>query len=905
MSSAPARCLPEDVVIAFFDGTLDPAQLAELEAHVDDCASCRAWLSGMAVTLDGGSGRPAGGRCFADGAVVAGRYRIVRFVAAGGMGEVYEAEDQELHQAIALKTVTAVLVGDRDAVARLRDEVALARKVTHRNACRIFDFGTDDAAGVAFLTMELLAGETLAVRLARTGALAPRDALPLAVQMADGLAAAHAAGVVHRDLKPHNVIVVGERAVLTDFGLAAALDDARSSAPVGTPHYMAPEQLTGGPITVATDVYAFGVVLYQMVTGELPGGVRPALDPRWARAIERCLERDPAKRFASVRDVVRAIVPPPRRRARWLAAAGALAIAAGAFGIASWRREPAAPCRGADRELAQVWGAAERQRVHAAFLATGAPYAEDAFEAVARTLDGYGASWTAMRSEACEATRVRGTQSDAALGLRMACLDDRRDQLAAQVAQLERADLAVVRRGGEAPGALAPIDACANLAALESPVRVALAPADAARDRELRARLDTAKAMRAVGHTPQAIPIASAVRDGARELHDAPLQAEAALLLGQLQLDARAWQLADPALVEAATAALAAKDDLVGARAWAERLRLLGEVRMQFDQARELEPFARAALERIGSPRDELAFLEMSVGLMYEEHGDLEIALAHDEKALQLAGSSLLGARVTEVIGTVDNRLGKWADARDHFTRALAMMRTQLGEEHPIYGSCLCLYGEALWGLGRQDEAIDAQRRGIAIQQRVLGDDPDVAYGMLNLAIALKSVHKLDEAIALEERVVAILDAKLGPVHADIAQALGNLGRSYLEHGEPARDLASQQRALAIATSALGADHPDRAFYLQNIGEAELALAEPGKAVAPLEQSVAIQAAHPQDPDDLALAKFLLARALWGSGGDRSRARSLATAARTTFATSQPPVTDQVAAIDRWLAAPR
>ena len=286
--------------------------------------------------------RPVDEPTFAPEASIAGRYRVVRFIARGGMGEVYEVEDLELRERVALKTVRPESAQDAVTMERFKREIQLARKVTHPNVCRIFDVGS--AAGTSFLTMELLTGETLAQRLKRGGPMPPEEALPIARQIAEALYAAHSAGVVHRDLKPGNVVLVpargGTRAVVTDFGLARlergadasqALTLTAAAAVVGTPAYLAPEQVEGGEITAATDVYALGIVLYEMLTGTVPflaenalsTAVKrlretpvpprvhlPGLDPRWDRTILRCLEREPARRFASAPEVLRALTGP-------------------------------------------------------------------------------------------------------------------------------------------------------------------------------------------------------------------------------------------------------------------------------------------------------------------------------------------------------------------------------------------------------------------------------------------------------------------------------------------------------------------------------------------------------------------------------------------------------------------
>jgi eukaryotic-like serine/threonine-protein kinase len=274
------------------------------------------------------------------------RFRIIRFIATGGMGEVYEAEDLEVQDKIAIKIIRPEIADDRDAIERFRREIHLARRVTHPNVCRIFDLSRgyvtqpdsgNQKGAISFLTMELLAGETLLERVRRLGPLQSAEALPIISQMVAGLAAAHRAGVIHRDFKSSNVILVGSdhrlRAVVTDFGLARPHDRDPSSLTgtselLGTPAYMAPEQVEGGQITPATDIYALGVVLYEITTGELPFAgedrvsialqrlykpapsprfLAPHLDHAWERVILRCLERKPSDRFGRAEEVVKAL----------------------------------------------------------------------------------------------------------------------------------------------------------------------------------------------------------------------------------------------------------------------------------------------------------------------------------------------------------------------------------------------------------------------------------------------------------------------------------------------------------------------------------------------------------------------------------------------------------------------
>jgi hypothetical protein len=271
-------------------------------------------------------GLRSGGAQFAPGTIVAGRYRISSILGAGGMGEVYRAEDVKLGQAVALKFLPPALAGDPVLLQRLHEEVRVGRQVTHPNVCRIYDIGEWGTAH--FVAMEYVDGEDLARLLRRIRRLPHDTAVHIARGMAAGLLAAHAKGIIHRDLKPANVMIDGRgEARISDFGLAIAPEEGEEAALAGTPAYMAPEQLAGAPATVQSDLYALGLVLYEMFTGrrahagatplspafdEGPEIVTPSshvhdLDPAVERVILRCLERDPSRRPRSAREVVEAL----------------------------------------------------------------------------------------------------------------------------------------------------------------------------------------------------------------------------------------------------------------------------------------------------------------------------------------------------------------------------------------------------------------------------------------------------------------------------------------------------------------------------------------------------------------------------------------------------------------------
>ena len=321
----------------------------ELKAHLNKLLEAEAQstgsLAGPLVPLSDFFSIDTPG--FQAGETVLGRFRIVRLIGRGGMGEVYEAEDLQLGK-IALKTVRREIALSPDAFDRFRQEVLLARRITGPQVCRIHELfllpASDGREATVFLTMEYLDGETLTSRLARDGPIPWKEALRVALDLCEGLRLIHAEGIIHRDLKSGNIMLCphgkNTRTVLMDFGLAQNFESTPSHTSgdstadgvlriVGTPEYMAPEQFEGGTVSPATDIYALGIVLYEMITGvhpyagptpiaaamrrarhpASPSTVAAKVPPQWDRVIECCLQYEPSKRFQSAEDVAQALRP--------------------------------------------------------------------------------------------------------------------------------------------------------------------------------------------------------------------------------------------------------------------------------------------------------------------------------------------------------------------------------------------------------------------------------------------------------------------------------------------------------------------------------------------------------------------------------------------------------------------
>jgi tetratricopeptide (TPR) repeat protein len=340
-----------------------------------------------AVTVVGGRGSGSesashpiftsiGATVFREGDILGGRYEIQKLLGMGGMGAVYKARDMEVERVVGLKVIRPDLAGDPAILARFKQELVLARQVTHKNIIRIYDL--NEADGVKFITMEFIEGEDLRSILLRQGKLDPQQAANIMVQVCAGLLAAHSEGVIHRDLKPSNVMCdAAGRVVIMDFGLARTVQGdgmTRTGMMVGTMEYMSPEQAMGKELDARSDQFAVGLIFYELLSGTMAyhaesaiaslvmrtqegavplTEVDPTVPPELSAIVGKCLERDPVARFASVQELIDEIeiwqgkkrrvgpsviapahklVPPQRFPMKWIAAGiAAVVLAAGAY----------------------------------------------------------------------------------------------------------------------------------------------------------------------------------------------------------------------------------------------------------------------------------------------------------------------------------------------------------------------------------------------------------------------------------------------------------------------------------------------------------------------------------------------------------------------------------------------
>jgi eukaryotic-like serine/threonine-protein kinase len=837
-----------------------------------------------------------------------GRYLVLEPLGSGAMGLVYAAYDSTLDRRVALKLLHARPGHEEGSVrARrlLREAQALAQ-LTHPNVVTVHDVGT--ANGRVFLAMEYVQGVTLQ-RWLET----PRPwpvVLEVFVAAGRGLVAAHAKGLVHRDFKPDNVMIGDDgRVRVMDFGLARTGDDqssegqgsphaedvkistqlTRTGALLGTPAYMAPEQHLGQAIDARSDQFSYCVALHEALHGARPfaGESLAALGmavtkgifaepppgravPKWLRRVVlRGLSIAPEDRFADMTELLRALQYDPQRRRRTLLLGGAGVLSAAAIAwIARGEPEPVvAVCRDAERNLDGVWDTARAARVAAAMRATGSPVAEDTMERVDARLHRYTEGWVAMRTASCEATRVRGEQSEALLDLRNACLDGRLKRLDDLVTVLEHADAAVVERAVAAVADLPSIEPCADVVGLHGGLPPPQDPTVAAAAEQLRASIGRAHALTVAGRYEQARGLAIEASDEARALGYAPVIAETQALLGELLVEAGEPGPAEPVLSRAYFAALEIRHDEVAARVAAQLTYVVGYQLARHDEGARWGEHALAMGLRVGEGQLAEAYARHNLGALANAVDDTEAARRHNERAFALRSAILppdhpdLG-RSLNALGNVHLDLGEYDEALRRYREALELRERVFGPHHPEVAKAL---NNVSLILRRQRDftgACQALERAVVIYEAMFGRDSLlIAQPVNNWGIALREGGDPVAAEAQHRRALRIRERALGPEHPDLGDALVGLGRALSDQGRHTEAEPLLERALRLYERSFGPEHPVVAEALIGLGGARLGRGRPEAAEVELARAVALLQKRGVATDEAAEASRLLARA--------------------------------------------
>ena len=868
-----------------------------------------------------------------------GRYTLLERIGQGGMGVVYAAYDPELDRRVAIKLLTAELADQAEA-RLLREAQAMAR-VVHANVVSVIEVGRHE--GRTYVVMEHLRGISLDRWPERQAGW--RATLRVYVQAGRGLAAAHRAGLIHRDFKPHNAMLVeggvdDGRVKVLDFGLArAALHEptrapadaaptgalaqplTRTGALMGTPAYMAPEQLAGEPASARSDQFSFGVSLYEALHGQLPfaagslpelmhavlsAAVRPPPSgsdvPGWVqRVVLRTLARRPEDRHDSMDALCDALERDPAARRRTVGLAAALSVGVGVGGWGLAQLEAASPCRGPGFAASEVWSEERADAVERAFAAAGLAYAAETADRVRPILGAYAEAWGAMRSEACEAHR-RGEQSAQLLDLRIACLERRRAGLVALTDLFVAADGPLVERAVEAALELPSLISCADVTALIADTPV---PEDSESAREVaatRVRLAEIGALASAGRLPAAAAAAEESITRAEALEFSPLIAEAALGLGAIALEQGRGEAADRALSLALRRGIAGRADRSAAEALIRRYFVRGEMLGQPQRVAAEEELVVAHAARF--PRDGgLQWLAANNrGVVAYRNDDFERARALYRSALAVTDgpTPLELARTRINLGLLEYEARDFEAALTSYRAAVAEAGAALGEGHPLVDQLVMYEASALMELGRKQAA----RARLEAVLRRPGSETDArnVWPMIRLSLLDGQVRRHDAARAWASRALARTDASdaltlinaetsladaltdpdaaraqyasvlarcaatYGESHAITANFQRRAGAGLLRLARPTEALPLLRRSLATCER-LDPAATTTAESRQLLADALLAVGEPGEALASARAAVATLLALPGDHAlDLALARRSLGRAQLARG---------------------------------------
>lgn len=850
-----------------------------------------------------------------------GRFTLLEALGSGGMGEVYAAYDEQLGRKVAVKLVRSDGQSLYQADERLLREAQTLAQLSHPNVVQVYDAGRFE--GRVFIAMEFIQGQTLRdwlVKHARQrNRVRAREVLHQFIAAGRGLQAAHAVGLVHRDFKPDNVLVGDDgRPRVVDFGLArlsspvstetqasgcstvpeftvAETWPADAATPegwslqlggsattrgriLGTPRYMAPEQMRGEIADQRCDQFSFCVALYEALHGqtpfpdasykellhaieshqlrEPPRGVDVPLPVR--RALVRGLSADPDARFPDMAGLLAALRNWPRQRQRRVAAVALLgALLSGSAIHALVSRISAEPCTDVGASVTRQWNSGHREAIRDAFTRTGLVYAGPTWVSLEPRVDQYATRLRGEFETACKATQVHGVQSFEVMEQRTLCLAHREARLNALLEQLEYADATVVERAHQAASDLPDLATCGHTAML----RYGMKPppeGDGAEIRDIRDQLARAHTQGLLGHGNEARRVARDQLARADKLGYGPVRAEALHQTGRLLLfygDATEMAEGEDMLLRAVNVAESERHDELTAEIWNDLVLGAARSRSRTQRAHAWHERAVAAVQRIGDPRLGRANALRNVARLHYIEGDLLAAEQRQRQALALVESEVGVAPLVVAVYLHDfantlRDLGRHEEARKVYERTLALHQTALGQNHPYVADVRLDIAVLHTVRGELDTAGGILEDFLRRDAETLGKDhPLIGRAYIELASVGWQRGTLGRAHEHARRGIAIYERVYGKEHVNLAAAYSQLGAIAFRRGAYEDALAAYQAALDLERRNLGDSHPDVALSQANIGEAMVAQGRYEAALAAIEQATRILgSASPYEP---------------------------------------------------------
>jgi eukaryotic-like serine/threonine-protein kinase len=892
-----------------------------------------------------------------------GRYVVVDKVGSGSMGVVYRAFDPDLGRGLALKLVEVRSSRKRrpeEIRARLLREAQAIARVSHPNVVQVYDVGVTELG--VYVAMEFVEGLTLKQWI-REGTRPWREVVDVFVQAGRGLAAAHAAEIIHRDFKPDNVMIGRDgRIRVLDFGLARAdvgsmsgprsidegdideilaqrsysLDQSLTArgAIVGTPAYMSPEQHLGGVAGSASDQFSYCVALWEALHGErpFPGETHAAIAfnmvhgkirvppsersvPRWLQTIvRRGLSVQPEERFGSMPALLEALERDPSRKWRWVGA-GAAVLATAATAVALTRAATdleTSVCGGTQEQLATVWSSQRRERIESAFSATELSFARATWEAIDARLAEYADAWGQARTHTCRATRVHREQSERVMDLKIACLDRRLADFDALLRVLETAQRDVVISAIEAARELESVESCARMDVEDARQGPSGAVARGDVDAGLRNRVTELKARVRVGVFGDALADVQTIAEQIDDIDDLEFVIDVLALRGRIELATGHTREARETWEEAFRRAIAAERHADAAHA-ATKLAFIVGHRLTLTRdggfwARTADMLLHEVDDHDGRRRASLWSAEAAMALAAGEY-DEAIALGDQLRRFWTGRDDPV--ELSTVLGNLATALrqkGEYDRAVELHQQALELIEAHYGVDHPETAFALRRHGLSLSHAKQHEAALEQLERSLALHRRAQGGEHmDVAGTLDGIGRVLRAVGRLDEALARHEEALVIWRNELGPEHIDVAISLMNVGYTLLAAQRNTEALARFEEANAIMANTVGPGHPNVIYAGNALAGVLLALGRVDDAREHVERVLGSRAIAEVDPTLVAESRFLLAKALTASShpsaDDRRRARDLAREARDSYATRAHHWKDQLAEIEAWLVA--
>lgn len=919
--------------------------VTEAERGVDDCNSSRQDLTQIAK--DSGAGdhfarysmsleRHGNG---ADESVLLlrgesiGRYLVLGVVGQGNVGVVYSAYDPKLDRKIALKLLKRNSKASKVSEERLVREAKAMARLNHPNVVRVHDLGHFD--GRIFVAMEYVAGLTLRAWL-HSEQRSWQEIVVKFGALANGLAAAHASGIVHRDIKTDNVFVGEDNTVrVGDFGvvrlhddLAEAsskdLSDSTSLAPLtqagsalGTILYLAPECLQGKTADALSDQYSFSISLYEALYDQYPFRVssfpefkedvlagnilasssNSRIPAKLRTALLRGMSVDRDKRFASMEVLWQHLDEASRQhryKRRWLVASAIVLLSAIIFyGLFHRDEEPSLLCQAADAELVGVWDPDVEARVKAAFDRSGSDSAQRTFEAVKERFDNHAKSWKAMHVETCKATHVEGSQSSELLDLRMQCLRRRAWEFRAQTELFANRghEPDIVEAAVASVTKLSPLDECADVSTLQTVLSLPSDPELRSRIEAIQVRLSEAEALSRTGKVAEARSLSLELVKDAQELDFVLVHARALYQLAMAELDSGEYPVAEKTLEQALSSASEARDDHLIAEVW---LGLIQSVRMQerYEDALSMRVWAEIAIARAGNDAHQRKRFVTGISALAIRTGDNQLAATLLEESL--ADTEAIGGPDHVNIAFIGGNLASAYLEMGQYARALELLERSLPileREKPGHPSIAMTHGNlasVYMEQGEYEQAERHQEKALVLFRESLGDEhPYVADTLLSYGLLFSEQKQHDKARDYYFQALALQTKLTGESSVGVGRILLNIANAANDEGNYKEAKVHFRNALSIFREELGSEDPLVGSTLRGLAYAHLEAKEDRQAIPLFEEALKIRGKEDTTPRRIADVKMGLAQALWKTNEDRPRALLLAVEARDALLQSE------------------